>query len=268
MDNPKIETLISCMHQTNSGIARNSNTFTDVLIINQCDLEDYSEESIDGQKIRMYSTRERGLSRSRNRALENAAGDVCLLCDDDEIFEDDYAEKIERAYQAYPDADIIAFRILLERKVCWSKPRKIGYLTALKLSSCQLTFKRESIARAGIMFDVNYGSGTSNGAGEENIFLYDCLKKKLKIYYVPDTIARIKTADSSWFHGYDKNYFINRGIFTKRLMGRFWATLYAAYFVLTKYKMYKSETSMLDAACSIVKGIYFGRINSGGEVLK
>ena len=59
----------------------------------------------------MISTTERGLSNSRNMALKYAVGEICILCDNDEIFEDNYETVICKAFERLPDADIIAFSI-------------------------------------------------------------------------------------------------------------------------------------------------------------
>ena len=81
-----LEVLVSCMHQTNFDIVKNSCINTDVLIVNQCNVDDYLERNNNSGFVeRMICTRERGLSRSRNAAIEHARGDICLICDDDEV---------------------------------------------------------------------------------------------------------------------------------------------------------------------------------------
>ena len=79
----KLEILMSAMHQENFDIAYRSKVDSDLLIINQCDKDDYTEIEVNGHIWRMISTTERGLSKSRNMALKNAKGDICLLADDD-----------------------------------------------------------------------------------------------------------------------------------------------------------------------------------------
>ena len=53
----------------------------------------------------------RGLSNSRNMALENAEDDICILCDDDVVYCDRYAELVEEALEKVPDADMMVFNI-------------------------------------------------------------------------------------------------------------------------------------------------------------
>ena len=104
----KLEVLISAMHLKDASIVETTRCKTDVLIINQTDNEDYYESS-NSFRVRMISTCERGLANSRNMAIMNACGDICLICDDDEELVDGYDKVILRAFEQYPQADIIAF---------------------------------------------------------------------------------------------------------------------------------------------------------------
>ena len=49
-------------------------------------------------KIKFISCDEKGLSKSRNKAINNATGDICIIADDDVTYSDDYIEKIRQAY--------------------------------------------------------------------------------------------------------------------------------------------------------------------------
>lgn len=254
--NKKVEVLISCMYKDEQIIFR-SNISNNVLLINQCDEEFYYEKQIFPDKIiRIFNTKERGLSKSRNMALKNSIGEFCLLCDDDEKIYDDFESKIIQAYVDLPDADLIAFQIDNAGKSYPKITKKINYLTALKIASWQITFRRKSILENNILFDESLGSGVSKAGGEENLFLYNCLKKGLNIYFVPLSIGRMLESDSYWFHGYNQAYFYDRGIFTKKLMGRFWATLYGLYYLIFKYSLYKNDVSLKKSFYSLFKGIY------------
>ena len=86
--------LISCMKQMNREIITRSNVKSNCVIINQCDEDSKEEISVDNNKICFWiNSAERGLSKSRNMAIHNSKADICLIADDDEIFNDDI-EKI------------------------------------------------------------------------------------------------------------------------------------------------------------------------------
>ncbi|MCF2653175.1 glycosyltransferase family 2 protein [Anaeromassilibacillus senegalensis] len=251
----KVEILISCMHQKDVSLAMKSKISGDVLIINQTNWDGLTEITEDGRCIRMISTTERGLSRSRNMAMQNALGDFCLLGDDDEEFVEGYAGLIEEYFCLLPEADIIAFD--LKNKVTRLKPcvSRVGRLSSMRLCSCQLAFRKESVLRSGVRFDPYMGSGSGNGCGEENKFLLDCLKAGLKIYYVPKQIAALKVQESAWFFGFDEKFFFQRGSATRYMLGLFPAILYGLYYILTKHSMYKKEISMKAAFIALMKGI-------------
>lgn len=252
----KLEVLISCMRQDDLSIIRRSNVLTDVLVINQGDGEDTIEDTVGNHCFRMISTVERGLSKSRNMALRNATGDICLICDDDEILFDDYEERILKVYKEHQDADIIAFQIDDAGKGYPRHERKLNYLSSLKIASWQISFRRESVLNAKIRFDETLVSGVSKAGGEEVMFLYDCLKKGLKLYYVPVSIGRMIEGESQWFHGFDEDYFYDRGLFTRKLMGRWWASLYAIYYIVFKYQKYRKDITVWGALRNIFAGIW------------
>ena len=251
----KLEILISCMHEKDSSIAERSGITGDALIINQCDTEGISELSFGGNTIRRIDTTQRGLSRSRNMAIENAKAEYCLLCDDDELFELDYYEKICAGFEGLPDADIIVFRINNQPCKLPVGIYKLKYLQCLNVASWQIAFRRESIVNSGVRFCVHMGAGSGNGCGEENKFLLDAMKKGLKIYHYPEEVASVKQEVSTWFKGYDRKFFYQRGCATRHMLGLPVSAAYAVYYAVFKRNMYSKEISMSTALYEMLKGI-------------
>ncbi len=218
---PKLEILMSVMHQTDMHLAERCNADTDILIINQCNKDDYSEEIYNGHKIRMISTTERGLSKSRNKALKNACGDICVLCDDDVIYNTGYKEEILKAFSERKDADIIAFNV--EHKNARHK-RKMNksFKKAPKFHtycSVSLVFKHKNILKEEVLFNELFGAGSGViTSGEEAVWQNDALKKGLKIYEHPFCIATVDQANSTWFKGYTEQYFYNMGAYVATVM--------------------------------------------------
>lgn len=56
--------------------------------------------------------------------------------------------------------------------------------------------------------------------GEDSIYLRDLLKRSNNVFTSIGLLATIKQESSTWFKGYDKNYFINLGKATKRIYPR------------------------------------------------
>lgn len=256
--------LISCMHQKGLQMIEHSHITCDAVVINQCD-ENRVEFSED-KRQKVISTVQRGLSNSRNMAIDNATADVCLISDDDEVFVDDVEQRILKAYSDYPNADIIAFQVdngsgfgenvKNDKKVYPTKAFECGLIKSLRISSWQISFKKKSIIDKGIRFDTMMGSGTGHGGQEESKFLADCLKAGLRIWYVPVLIARMDDSHpSQWFHGFDKKFFFDRGWATRRFLGWNLATLYAVYYAIKKYRMYSTDISFVSALINMIKGI-------------
>lgn len=245
-----LEVLISCMNQQDMRIAEQTGIQTDVLIINQCPKVEYSDDASSDKNtlevqnssrgnIRMLRTNTRGLSKSRNLAIQHASGDVCLLCDDDEQLDSSYEKVILKAYEALPDADIICFRISNQPSRLQQKTQSLTKWTAMRIASWQITFRRESILKSGIRFDEDMGAGTGNGGGEEVKFLRDCIKAGLKAYYVPKSIGTVAQSESTWFRGFGRDFFYKRGITNRYMLGLPVSILYAAYYTMVKRDLYK-----------------------------
>lgn len=144
----------------------------------------------------------------------------------------------------------------IQKKKYPHKKLKIGYVRALKIASWQLAFKLESIKAKGIRFDETLGSGVSNAGGEEHKFLYDCIRSGLRIIYIPVNIGRMTPSSSQWWKGFTNKYFFDRGIMTRKLMGKWLSTLYAIYFLTRKYPLYKKDISIREGSKHLLKGIF------------
>ena len=80
----RIEALVATMHQNDYSVLDSLNIQSDAVVINQCDREGRHEFLYKNNNILWIDTKERGLSRSRNLALDNATADICIICDEDE----------------------------------------------------------------------------------------------------------------------------------------------------------------------------------------
>ena len=278
-----VEVLISCMYQKDMAIAERTGIQTAALIVNQCPdekkkktdekkkaqerpehgpLDDPSgcradfkiQSSADG-KLRMLTITARGLSKSRNLAIQHAIGGVCLLCDDDEQLDPSYENTILQAYERMPEADVICFRIQNQPSRLKQKTQRLTKWTALRIASWQISFRRASIINRGILFDEDMGAGTGNGGGEEVKFLRDCLQAGLKAYYVPESIGTVAQTESTWFKGFDRDFFYKRGITNRYMLGLPVSLAYAMYYTVVKYPLYKDDVTAWQSFCYTVEGI-------------
>lgn len=161
-----------------------------ILIVNQTQWDEDLTSS--NPKIRVVNSREFGLSKSRNLALDHAKGDILLIADDDIHYLPDFKETILNAYQAYPEASLISFQFLNEHKELGKLyPKKEGYLTSTKqfLTSFEMTFRLEAIKKHNIKFDERFGIGAIFLCAEEQVFRHHFLKTNLKVAFVSQPIC-------------------------------------------------------------------------------
>lgn len=243
--------LLSAMFLQDENYIDTLNITSDAVVINQCDCVDEkrivrTSRSGSEQKVDFISTTERGLSRSRNMAIDMCDSDICILCDNDVEYEPHYEETICRAFEEHPEADLIVFFIKRPERSrpIFGKIRRMGYLSVLKIFSPEIAFRKKSIE--GIRFDIEFGAGSKYYMGEENLFLYECLKQHKKIVYVPTKIATLRDEQSTWFKGYGRDYFVTRGA-NYAAMSRLFGPILNLQFALRKTRLYKPETSFWNA---------------------
>lgn len=249
----RIELLLSTMNNR-IDVLKQLNIKTDVVVVNQCDDSSIKELEFNGYHVTWINSITRGLSRSRNIAIKYSKADFIVLTDDDLEYREDYANIILESFEKYNDADVLAFKVNgIEKKFkdYSDNSKRISFFGSMKKSSVELVFRREAIVQNGIKFNENFGSGAEFKMGEENIFLFKCLKKNLKIQYVPYIIADLHMTKSTWFKGYNRKYFYDRGAIYYEMFGRF-APIMIFQFIIRKRDLYRREISSFDAwKCSI-----------------
>lgn len=254
------EHIISTMHRENADFLLQEHCKYDVLIVNQCDSVGEDVYSVDGNTVRMLSNTERGLSNSRNALLANSKGDICILGDDDLVYVDGYDAIIEKAYNDNPDADIICFRFAMDEKLTprphYETARRIGLFQISKIASVEVTFKRESVEKAGIKFCPLLGVGGVFGSSEENAFLADALRAGLKIQYLPETICYLQETPEErvkWQNGFDKDYFVKRGACFCRIYKAAFLPFTVAFLLLKKRNLFH-DVPIFSAFCWMLEG--------------
>lgn len=253
-----IQVLVSAMNQNDFSLVNKMNLKTNAIIINQCNKLGYEEKIINGNKIEMYSYPERGVGRSRNNALMKAESEICLLADEDMIYLDDYPQKIRKAFDEYPDADMIIFTIRSlnpdRPSISITKQQKVRFFNAMKYGACRIAFKREKVIKAGVFFSLMFGGGALYGSGEDTLFIQECLKKRFKIYTYPLHIADVKQEDSSWFTGIDEKYYKDKGALFSAISSKY-AVVLAILFSIKWLRKYRGIMSFKQVFSAMCKGI-------------
>jgi glycosyltransferase involved in cell wall biosynthesis len=196
------EILVSTMHRESldflksmfpNGAYQNYN----ILIINQTTQENLLESS--HQNIRVINAFETGLSKSRNLAIKNAKGSICLFADDDVTYVIDFNEIVLSAYKTYRDADIITFKMVdFKGKMYRDYPEITIHdkKTVSYANSVVISFRRKALLDKEINFNTNFGLGSEFETGDEYVFLRDALKANLNVYFYPEVIVVHATFNS------------------------------------------------------------------------
>ena len=256
----KLDILMSCMHQSDGALIAASRITGSAVVINQCDREEVQAYNTENGSVRFISTTARGLTKSRNMAIAQSDADVCLLCDDDEVFVPGYEEKILAAYEQLPRADVVIFKMVNRPCPFGDKPRQLKFPQTMHVASWQISFRRESLLRSGVRFDELLGAGTGNGAEEELKFLLDCQRAGLEIWYAPVEIASVAQEESTWFAGFNEKFFYDRGATTRYILGAPLAAAYGIYYVARKKAMYQNDITPAKALRAIFRGMADNRI--------
>lgn len=250
-----MQVLLSTMNNSYD-VLQALNIQTDVVVVNQCQYD--NEEIFDyrGNTVRWINADSRGLSKSRNVAIKNSSDDICLLADDDLVYIDGYQDIIYEQFEKYAQADVIAFIVEGIEGPFKKYPKKKKYLnliTSMKVSSVQIAFRHSSLINNNISFKEDFGAGAFFYAGEESIFLSDCLKQGLSIMYVPIKIADLHLGESSWFEGFNEHYFITKGAAFTAMSYRLSIPL-IVQFALRKRKTFRRQYPLVEAIKSMLKG--------------
>ena len=258
----KLEILLSTMNlkskQENRELLKKMNIEKqNTLTINQITQNKIEKFEELETKNKIISRREKGLSKSRNLAIKSSKADICILADDDVIYKKGFEKIIQKEYEKQKNYDIICFYVESsnkQRKVKRMITSKVGKIRAMKICSFQITFRREKIKNNKIEFDENFGVGTYYDRGEETIFLWDCLKKGLKIKFINKKIGDINQDKSSWFEGYNEEFLKKQGVVFYRLSPKWYYILILQY-ALRKYKLFQENLKIVKAIKTMQQGV-------------
>lgn len=211
----KIQTLVVTTNQSDYTLFRKMNIQTDAIIGNQWDRNCIEEKEQEGHKVKWISMCERGVGLNRNTVMMRSDADVCVFADDDMVFHDGYPKVVARIFEQYPDVDMVLFNLdeKNSKRHRNTKIVKVNKKNYGKYGAARLAFRRESVYMAGVSFHLMFGGGAVYSSGEDSIFLYDCLKRKMKIIAVPVAIAQLHDdRESTWFSGYNDKFFFDKGV--------------------------------------------------------
>lgn len=189
-----------------------------ILIINQTQKEKILNS--DYSNVRVINSFEKGLSKSRNLALENALGKILVIADDDVVYQEGFITKITDAYNKFPAAAVIQFSAVnsngdLIKKYPSNSKVNLNSFDILNVSSIEMTLNKTIIDASKIRFDENFGLGAVFEMGEEAVFLSDLKAKNKQLVFDPQVIVKHKDSTSSEKKNITDKYYIQGALFSR-----------------------------------------------------
>lgn len=237
-----IQILVSTMHRDEFLFLDMMKLWGQVVVINQCDQNSFEEFRANTFSANIINTTQRGISNSRNEAILHAEGDILLTADDDIVYFPNARKKIKKTFENHPEADIIAFNVkrtnfnkkfFPKENLRWRKAPKNRYY-----SSVSIAYRKSVLRKANLHFHPNFGAGSKYLSGEESLLLRDARRRGVKIYESPEYIATVDCSTSTWFDGYTKRFFFDKGAWLK-------AAYPKTYMIIKYYFLKKSKGSSM-----------------------
>ena len=254
----RLQVLLSAMNQNNHNILREANITSDAIIINQCDYFQYENFKHLNKNILFISLPEKGVGLSRNNALMRSTADIILFADEDIKYLNNYEKIIQTEFKKYPKSDMIIFNVPSKNpkrpNFHIKKRKRIRRYSCFKFATPRIAVKSDKIKQNNIYFSLLFGGGAKHSSGEDSIFIFECIKKGLKVYSSKEVIGYVSQHESTWFNGYDDKYFIDKGSFFESLSPNY-SRLLIIYHLIKQYKYFKNDASLYKAIRLSFKGI-------------
>jgi glycosyltransferase involved in cell wall biosynthesis len=258
--NISLEILISTKDRDNldflNNIFVNYNAHSiPILIINQTQNLNFSCPHSDN--INLINVNEIGLSKSRNLAIANAKADICLLADDDIVYENNFESIILNAFNLNPSADIITFKMNDFKGNSFKDYPIIKKHNKKSLSfvnSVVIAFRRNSIISNKVFFDENFGLGSTFQTADEYVFLRNALNLNLNIVFHNEVILSHPVDSSGKDVASDRILFAKGALFYKYYNILSFLKLIHYLYLMLKFK-YISLGQVINKYLIGVKGI-------------
>ncbi|AXG74938.1 glycosyltransferase family 2 protein [Flavobacterium arcticum] len=201
--------------------------------------------------VKIINVFEKGLSKSRNLALDNVDSKLCVIVDDDVEFKEDFEKNILNTFNAEPDAALISFRVETKLGKLYKKypeHRKIDLKATdrLNIMSIEMVLNKPVIDKYNIRFNEMFGLGAKFEMGEEAIFIDRLYKNKLKIVMEPKVIVTHENDTTHTKIDLSNKYYVQGALFTALYAGNY--LLWVFLKILFELKQHKIKINQVHKA--------------------
>jgi len=211
----EFEILCVTMKQNDFSKIKQMNIRSNVVFANQSDRTEFEEISFLGHTAKMITTATRGVGVNRNLSMIYASGDICLFSDDDVVYKDDMENIVLTEFNMHPEADVIIFHFdsdTKERTIRkYKKTKQVSRFARKPWATFQIAFRRAAVLKNNIHFTTLFGGGCKYPCGEDTQWIRAAFRHRLKIFVSDKTIGNVSFAISTWFKGYNAEYYYGQG---------------------------------------------------------
>lgn len=150
-----------------------------------------------------------GVTRSRNVAIREAAGEVLIFGEEDVTWVPEGVAEVLETFEDNPRLAVMLGRArdesgaLRKRYPAYREPATV--FNSARVGTIELAVRPALVRRAKVGFDENFGAGTENFLGDEYIFVADATRAKLKCEYFPITFSEHPSESSGMRFGTDQD---------------------------------------------------------------
>ncbi|MDQ9094137.1 glycosyltransferase family A protein [Pseudoalteromonas haloplanktis] len=192
--------------------------------------------------IKYFPLQSKGVTKSRNFAIEQSQSDIIFFCDDDVHYEIDLYKKLIQAYKDNPESDFITFAYT-KTGLGLHKFTKISYdhnfRSILKVGTIEVSCKRSSVYKVNEWFPEDMGAGSKYYLCDEPVFLSRLLKSGLKGRYLPVSIGE-HPPESSGIELKDINAVVSRLYCFVRIFGGIRGRILYFLFITKNFSRFKT----------------------------
>lgn len=164
------------------------------IVIHQItDTTDYSAFYATHPHVQFHTMQGKGLSRSRNAALQLATGEWIYLCDDDITLSAELLSILESAAAHWPDAAILTFQLRTPGGAFFKNYPQAPMLHHQRsiggVSSGEIILRKKAVDQGAVRFDERFGLGANFISGEEYLMLRHAMREGIPIAFYPAAIG-------------------------------------------------------------------------------
>ncbi len=253
---PSFEILCTTMHQCDFSKLKEMNVHSNIIYANQASITQYNELKFESNIAKMITTTTRGCGKNRNIGMIYAEADICLLADDDMIFDDGIEQLVVQEFELFKEADAIIFNVISDNsdrgQVINKKCKRMTKYSRNPYGAFRIAFKLNKIRKCNIWFSTMFGGGAPYPSGEDSLFIRDMLYRGVKIYISDKIIGHVKQEGSTWFNGMNKDFFYGKGAFYAAVHPKTWP-IWMLYFAWRTKRL--SEMSYTDKIKCMKNGV-------------